>query len=346
MTPPHADQVIHSRAETQRPIIHHLTADNSWLIQVPRSEGPRPFFNILLDPWLAGNQIEFFQWFHEQAHTEESAFQTMAEVETFIEETEKLARKYRGTTQTDTVKPVSFVDAVALSLRGTDHTNQATLCQLPSSVPIFSNHDGAVKLVRSWKHFINVVKTPKFGGDWHETSMSPLPADIGISAIQSAKDYSDLHAGIVVAFKTPGFDETISQTDNPAECILYTPHGIPSSDVTALAQASPPVSVLAQLHGCLRVDVGFVKWATFAANLGGRAGLELSRTLHSKYWLHTHDERKVEKGLTSWTLFHDLQTVDQVAEELAMKTGESKEMILKMANYHDIGNGGSLVLRV
>jgi hypothetical protein len=66
--------------------------------------------------------------------------------------------------------------------------------------------------------------------------------------------------------------------------------------------------------------------------------------LNSKYWLQTHDEKKVEKGVTSWILTHDWQSVDDAAASYAEKSGEDKAGILKKANFLDLGNGGSLVL--
>lgn len=339
------DQVIRSTADTQHPLIHHLTADNSWLVQIPRSTGSRPFFNILLDPWFVGNQIEFFRWFHEQGHTEDSAVKTMAEVERFVGEIEALACKYRNIPiPPDAESPASFIDAVALSLGGTDHAHRETLTQLPPTVPVFSHHEGALGRVRAWKHFETVVKTPFFAGDWTKTTVAPLPSDIGLSGIQSASDWSDLHAAVVVTFKAPIFDNATHQSDGSSpECVVFSPHGILASDVTALATASPPVKVLAQLHPRVRVKVGF-RYANFLANLGAQNGLELSRTLQSKYWLSTHDEAKVEKGLTSWTLTNDWQNVADVAEEYAQKSGELKDEVVRKANYLDIGNGGSLVL--
>jgi hypothetical protein len=334
------DEIVGSKADVQRPLIHHLTADNSWLIQIPRATG-RPFFNVLLDAWFVGNQIEFFQWFHEQGHTQDSAVKTMQEVESFVEEIEALARKYRNLPNSNAEKPASYIDAVAVSLRGTDHAHYETLTQLPPTVPIFSHHEGALKLVRSWNYFDTVVKTPIFSGNWTLTSVSPLPKDIGISGMQSSSDWSDLHAAILITFKTPACEK---EHDNEPECVVYAPHGISPADATALATASPPVKVLAQLHGCLRVNVGF-RYANFDANLGGRNGLALSQSLHSQYWLSTHDERKVEKGLTSWILTHDFQSVEDAAAEYAKRTGQSQAEVIAKANYRgDIGNGGSLIL--
>lgn len=293
------------------------------------------FFNVILDPWLTENQIQFYQWFHDQSHTEKGAAKSIADVEEFCAETERLARQFRSDAPLESAKPASYIDAVGLSLMGTDHTDEGTLMQLPASVLIIAHGKDTMKRVNGWKHFTSVVQAPIFAGDWKETTLDILPEDITISAIQSPYDYSNLHVGIVVTFKCPDNDQP--------ECVIYTPHGIRPTDVSALAEASPPVNVLALLHGCLRVDVGW-RFANFTANMGARTGLEVSRALRSKYWVQTHDEAKIEKGLTSWVLSHDWQQVEQVAEEYGKEHGEDKAEVLKKANFHDIGNGGSLVL--
>lgn len=100
--PQRPSDFLNSAADTTHPLIHHINADNSWLLQVPRTDdSPRPFFNILLDPWLTGFQEEFTRWFHRQAHTELSAFQTIAEIELYLREVEDLACELRGLGKVD-----------------------------------------------------------------------------------------------------------------------------------------------------------------------------------------------------------------------------------------------------
>jgi hypothetical protein len=127
-----AKSLLKSHADTQRPLIHHLSADNSWLIQIPRRDGhPRPYFNILIDAWLRGSQIEFFRVFHEQAHTVPSAFQTMAEVEAYVHDIEGQACHLRDMDAQP--KPsTGYIDVAACCLRGTDMT-QNTSSKLTST---------------------------------------------------------------------------------------------------------------------------------------------------------------------------------------------------------------------
>jgi hypothetical protein len=60
------DAIVKSLA-TRRPLLHHLNADTSWLLQVPRpasaiKHGSRIYYNILIDPWFVGGQSDVARW--------------------------------------------------------------------------------------------------------------------------------------------------------------------------------------------------------------------------------------------------------------------------------------------
>jgi hypothetical protein len=136
-----ASVLLRTEADTHRPLIHHLNADTSWLIQLPRNDGhQRVYFNVLVDAWLTTPQVEYHRIFHQQEHTVPSAFQTIAEVETYVHEIEVRACSLRGMDAQD--KPsTGYIDVAACALRGTDHVNEHTLRQLHPSVPVLVRHD-------------------------------------------------------------------------------------------------------------------------------------------------------------------------------------------------------------
>jgi hypothetical protein len=110
-----------------------------------------------------------------------------------------------------------------------------------------------------------------------------------------------------------------------------------------LASRKPDLRILALLHGLLNVRVG-LSWIGFSeANLGGHNGLKLQRLLQSKYWIGTHDERKIEKGFTSWILTKNPITLEQALER---EKAEAKEGDKDFGdpNFHEVPNGGSLIL--
>jgi hypothetical protein len=123
---------------TRRPILHHLNADSSWLLQVPgprdgTEQGGRMYFNVIIDPWLKGPQSDVARWFSQQFHATESAVGSIKEVEDLIWDTERLAggsdrEKEEG----------SCIDAVAISHEFTDHCHRETLEEVERSVPVFA----------------------------------------------------------------------------------------------------------------------------------------------------------------------------------------------------------------
>lgn len=140
------DSVVRSLA-TRRPILHHLNADTSWLLQVPRpasaiKHGSRIYYNILIDPWFVGGQSDVARWFSQQWHAMESAVKSIAEVEELIRQTEILAgglrlgkgRKRNG----EMAVEETLIDAVAISHEFTDHCHKDTLLEVHKDVPVLA----------------------------------------------------------------------------------------------------------------------------------------------------------------------------------------------------------------
>jgi len=334
---PDVTSLLRTEADTQRPLIHHLSADNSWLLSIPRPKDanhPRVYLNVLFDAWLTGPQVEYSRIFHQQEHTIPSAFQTIAEVEAFIHEIELRACALRGLAAQDKPPTTGYIDVAACALRGTDHVNEHTLRQLHPSVPVLVRHD-AEHLVKAYKHFTNITLLPPFERDWRETRLPFLPAFLGIGCLTQKSDVQGIHKGLVISFDSTGVGE--------AEAIVYTPHGIPVEQMAFLTSREPALRVLALIHGLLNVRVG-LSWIGFSeANLGGHNGLKLQRLLQARYWIGTHDEAKIEKGLTSFILTQNPITLEQALqrerEEAGDEGGEQAD-----PNWRRVENGESLVL--
>lgn len=135
---------------TRRPILHHLNADTSWLLQIPRPasavrHGSRIYYNILIDPWLQGGQSDVARWFSQQWHATESAVQTIAEVDEVARQIEIMAgglrcRKGEATGQE------TYIDAVAISHEFTDHCHKETLLEVHPDVPVFATEVRSLSL--------------------------------------------------------------------------------------------------------------------------------------------------------------------------------------------------------
>lgn len=112
---------IQTALKTCRPILHHLNADSSWFLQIPRPIPiGRVYYNILIDPWLSGGQSDLASWFSQQFHATESAVKNIAELEELARESEILADGLRlgyGRKTKSSIEDrelVSFIDAVAI----------------------------------------------------------------------------------------------------------------------------------------------------------------------------------------------------------------------------------------
>lgn len=155
------DAVVRGLA-TRRPILHHLNADTSWLLQIPRpasaiKHGSRIYYNILIDPWFKGGQSDVARWFSQQWHAVESAVKSVAEVELLAREVEILAGglrlgKGRKSNAQAGANIETFVDAVAISHEFTDHCHKETLLEVHPDVPVFATEVSQPTLLSSTSH--------------------------------------------------------------------------------------------------------------------------------------------------------------------------------------------------
>ncbi|PVH90644.1 hypothetical protein DM02DRAFT_678480 [Periconia macrospinosa] len=331
---------------TRRPLLHHLNADTSWLLQIPRpatavKHGSRIYYNILIDPWFVGGQSDVARWFSQQFHAIESAVKSVAEVEELAREIEILAgglRLEKGRrSNTDAGTDVeTFIDAVVVSHEFTDHCHKETLLEVH---PVFAT-EKAAGLISSFKHFRDVATTPTFTADapdWRDYSLPPLPSWLSISRLTAAED-ALYHSAILITFATHPFlpttpkkrssllqihPEEPSSDPDAAECVVYISHGIQHTALRPIEVADPPLHTLAFLHG-LRDTAG-------------------------EYWVATHDEVKKGGGLVAWFLQRKIWTLeDALKEARAELDGEDTIMgtddYFENVRFEDVGNGESRVL--
>lgn len=142
------------------PLIIHLNADSSWLILLPypsppstsssststsatsaRSRSKRKYFSIILDPWLKGTQTDVHKYLSRQTHLYESVFQSMVEIEEFIERVESIhsGQKFKGKGKADAEEEgEKWIDLVVNSAEFTDHCHRETLEELSKDTRILS----------------------------------------------------------------------------------------------------------------------------------------------------------------------------------------------------------------
>jgi hypothetical protein len=347
-----------SALESPRPVLAHLNGDTTWLLQLPipasatgastgaksktnktNKTARRSRFNILIDPWLRGPQSDVASWFSTQWHVVEPAVQTIQELE------EALADLGDGMASAGTTQ----IDCVAISHEFTDHCHQATLTELPRSVPIVAT-EKAADLIRSWGHFDTVVTTPGFSPattDWRDVLVDQtgtLPPWLGIGRVITAGNALYYHSAVIIAFDlgySPNQRATRSRDTAPqkgSEAVIYSPHGIKGPDLECIRTAG--IKTLALLHGLDDVRI----WMTAQLNLGALNGIQAVRASGAKYWVATHDEVKRGGGFISWLLQRTTYSLRDAVEAENEKGKDSDG--IKSADYDfvELGSGDGLIL--
>ncbi|PSR84078.1 hypothetical protein BD289DRAFT_434839 [Coniella lustricola] len=315
------------------PVLAHLNADTTWLLQLPIptalssasdvkldskcNSRPRSRYNILIDPWLQGPQSDVASWFSTQWHVVAPAVQTIQELDSILAELEDGHAGGVGIDQT------TYIDCVAISHEFTDHCHEATLRELPKRVPVIAT-DKAAALIRSWKHFDTIIETPGFSADakadWQRALVDPnerIPPWVGIGRVITQNNALYYHSAIMVVFDrnySPG-QQTTRQKQEP-QAVIYSPHGIKGSDLECIPAAG--IKTLALLHGLHDVRI----WMTKQLNLGALNGIQAVRACGAKYWVATHDEAKKGGGFISWLLRRKTHTLEDAAEAEKAKQEE------------------------
>jgi len=339
----------------RRPILSHLNADTTWLLQLPyppRAIHPkgRSRFHILIDPWLEGAQVDVASWFSKQWHSTKSSVTTIAQLNEHLKEIESIVEEQTSNYRITKWGPhednfaQSFIDAVIISHEFTDHCNKDTLLQIHPDTPVFATKVAA-NSIRSWEHFQSVQDTPIFAEknlDCTATSLNPLPKWLGISRLVTKTDALYFHSAILITFNLGIGDCMENQTEGgSSEAIVYTPHGIHAQDLRHLLSANPPIQTLALIHGLHDVTISGVK----KLNLGAHNGLRAQRTCKAKYWVSTHDEVKEAQGLIAPLLKRKVITHQEAVEhEKGQSSDEDLLADVKQLQYAELSNGESLLL--
>lgn len=334
-----------------RPVLAHLNGDTTWLLQLPipisvnasprakaKSKTPRRTrYNILIDPWLQGPQSDVAAWFSTQWHVVEPTVQTTKELDEILAELED------GVSE----EGASYIDCVAISHEFTDHCHEATLRDLPKTVPVVAT-DKAADLIRSWNHFDLVMNTPGFSAEassWQEVLVDKtgtVPPWVGIGRVITEGNALYYHSAVIIAFDlgvNPSQRSTRSRTStgsSQSEAVIYSPHGIKAPDLECVKAAG--IKTLALLHGLDNVRI----WMMAQLNLGALNGIQAVRASGAKYWISTHDEAKKGGGLISWLLQRTTYSMKDAIEAEEVKDGGDKDDT--GYEFVELGSGDGLVL--
>lgn len=303
--------------KTNRPVLAHLNADTTWLLQLPvpatGKTSTRSRYNILIDPWLQGPQSDVASWFSTQWHVVAPTVQTMSELEGVLAELEE-----RGS-----------IDCVVISHEFTDHCHEPTLLELSKSVPVVAT-EKAADLIRSWKHFETVMTTPGFGPttkNWRDAlvdSSGKVPLWLGIGRVTSQGNALYYHSAVMIVFD-------LSSTLSAPEAVIYSPHGIKGPDLAHVQDSG--IKTLALLHGLHDVRI----WMTAQLNLGALNGVQAARASGARYWIATHDEAKKGGGFISMLLRRKTYSMKDAVEPDKQQDAAGYE-------FFELGSGDGMLL--
>lgn len=332
---------LHAQADrslnisSSRPSLWHLNADSSWLLSLPYPRHvSRPIgrcrFNIVIDAWLTGSQIDGYSWFSAQEHAHPSSIQSLSELNLLLQTAETELVGGKGLADTE----ISYIDAVVCAHEFTDHCHEATLRTLPPTVPVFAPKKAA-SLIRSWKHFANIIEIPVYFDSFHwrkngvDTAL--LPPWISFGRVHTKGDMPiHFHSALMITF---ALDEIRN-----AETIIYTPHGILAASLTILKTATPPVSVLALIHGLHDVSLVGAQ-----LNLGKENAIKARELTSAKYWLPTHDEVKIAHGIVA-TFLKRIAHTSILAPGSHPLVPDKQDITVREQTFIDVKNGQSIVL--
>ena len=204
------EQLLKTSAKERRPLLTHLSADNSWLLSTPMPrETPsaisndnkqvhrKVYFHLLLDPWLTPSNSPFpgARWFQEQYHVEAPACPSIGAVTQRISNIEAAASSQSSLDNQNKIG----LDAVIVGHNAPDHMNYDTLIQVDASVPVFASNV-AFATIQSWNHFDIVVQIPNLEAgsesiDWQSNASAHLPSWLAVWRIFGPKTPPYLHWG-------------------------------------------------------------------------------------------------------------------------------------------------------
>jgi len=344
-----------------------LNADTSWLLTIKHPSSSKSY-NILIDPWLVGPQIDINYYFNRQTHAITPTVSSITNDGGDTTETEATTTTTTETTESTKEGHLPPIDAIIISHEFSDHCNYHTLKTADHTRTRVYAHPAAVQIIKEFKLFDdeNIFEIPVKGRgvdmdmemDIITTRRSSTTADSNnsITERQEDKREGDLeeeeeeNTGISIVYIP-----TNSYTDFTGirlhgcmmikiwnkYSIVYSPHGIPSSALReeytkSESKWNQGLDCLALLHGFNDITLGLSMWIGSALNLGMGSGADACEVLKARKWIRTHDEDKNGFGIVAWLLCKRDRTRAE-SQELVRKRGLKTEVL-------ELGNGEAVEL--
>ncbi|KAH8647134.1 hypothetical protein BX600DRAFT_518419 [Xylariales sp. PMI_506] len=334
-----------SKDQGLRPILTSINGDNSWLISFPRPAAERAssrkaFFHVVSDPWLVGDSYfgPRLSWLLTIKLRRQSPFLDGDAVESLIKDIEDLASAsdlvVGGGSGNAATQDSPLLDAIFINFHYVDHLHEQTLRTIDARVPVFASPE-AGPMIDKFNHFrsITITSDLKAGdGIWRELHPAGLPDWLSVFRIVGHHELN-----FATAF-------VWSPSPDQHECILYSPHGILTTQPTYqtfLHELQPQIkttAMLFSLNGSL--------FASSPTKLGVDGALLCERDLEPKYWIRTHDSVFTYSGLFSYAIRELPRTIESAlqAEKASGKLSENAGT-QRLPNYVEVDPGASFLVR-
>lgn len=290
-------------------LIKHLNEDTTWFIQWNE-------IGILIDPWLVGEQTDYFRSFSCQEHRIKSSIDNFDEMK-------------------------DEIDLIIISHHYTDHCHEQTLRLLPSSIPIFATKY-AFQRIRHWNYFDHLFEIPELNNSVDHLTINEITKkklnsskfdeiSIGYLSEKGFFSHPSLHGATILSFL---------MNNNKWKSIFYIPHGCQIDSILEWFNQQTNIDVEIVFQGFDRVYNP--RWIGGILNYGYQQGAQLVQSINAKHWISTHDEDKIARGFVSLFLKRDYSNIENAQNEL------NKYLSLNnsIAQIHQINNGHSLTVEL
>ncbi|KAL2428434.1 hypothetical protein ABEF91_008576 [Exophiala dermatitidis] len=348
--------------------VKHLNADSTFLLTFNEAHenASTTTFTVLIDPWLTGPSIITAPWFAKTTHRFPSAIQHLSELprepDVVIISQNKPDHCHRETLLQLPAKTKTIIAAepgAAITIRGWKHFDPGRVVAVQKYDPRTNNQTHNNIKSRSLSPSLSPSPSPSPSTSVSTSTSTTIlrlpipplspqgsPGELTIAFIPAKSYFTGLHNAWGITYQPP----VSPSNHNPSNVmsIIYSPHGLPLSDLQPYIQ-----NHLARLPGALPLTILFHSF-DHAQNpwyLGGnimagvQGGAEIARALMAQCWISAHDEPKVDSGISVKRLRVKRGSMDQAIMSLCQgQTGERLKKNGWVCDVRSLGVGEEITL--
>ncbi|KAL0563395.1 hypothetical protein V5O48_018672, partial [Marasmius crinis-equi] len=283
--------------------LHHLNADNAWLLTFSNSQRLSPedtTLTLLIDPWLNGPEIDIHPWFNTQHHSPSKPpqFQEFPRLTEFL------------SSDSD---PRKAVDAILITFPNSDHLHKATIDTVGPEVAFFAFPLAADKL-RSWgrKYVHEIPKEPNSLAILDNLLEAEIRMQRQGPSRKAFFESLDIRLSYISTGPSPSLDDytrgalalSFTKAGEERGALVYQPHTTPFDNIKDWKireeSGGKRVDVFAFIAGWDIVRLPRLLGGPVVCTGSTAGNAQIAQELSPRYWLRTHDEETIMTGLVGW----------------------------------------------